>query len=456
MLAAACAPIAAAQSMSDAVWRSYSAGEIEKAISEAERELHLAEADGTRGAARLWNALMTSAFLHNTTGGHREAIALSARALDLTEKFKPSERPFRKGRALCWLGWAHARLALYDVAQGFFQEAAALGAPQGKVTVVPVWGLATQELGAIQIRRGEIEAGRKLLQQTTSYARQHGIAVGVAEGGAYLAELALFEGQYGEAERLANEAVAAAISCGCSDYNQLRAELVLAEAAVAQTNSQGIEEVRRLAARTVAEAEKRNVRPAVARGKLLLARLLPPDAVAEREKLLTEAESLLELTGGEERGVAKRELGTLYLDKKDLFLAEIYLRNGLQFSNESLRRVDISRLQGEMGRLYIEREMDDAAASELLAAKNSAVKLGELPGIVNNARKLGELYERRRLYALAVEEYQSAVDAVEAMVAREDSAAAIKNIQPALLALRERIIDIRSTAGLVDGAQPAL
>ncbi len=250
----------------------YRAGDIDQAKALYREELERAKKSGSTTAK--WTALFRSAWFYHELGDGKKALALSNEALVYARRTRD---PFRIGRTLSWIGWSYASMGAYPLAIKFYEEAIRLGAPKGKVVIPAVWGLATQELGAVYLRMGDKEAARRHLNATVDFAMKHGILTGVAEGGAHLAELYLLEGNYGLADTWARRAVEAAVQCDCSPNNISRAKTALARVMLDKAR---VDPASKWKAKGAIEESLRFAKAAknlryVAESELLLSRVLP-------------------------------------------------------------------------------------------------------------------------------------------------------------------------------------
>jgi tetratricopeptide (TPR) repeat protein len=322
----------------------YQSGDIEGAKAGYDKELAQARKAGKK--AKIWEKLMSLAWFEDETGKHWDSITHSNEALELAKQLK---NDFMQGRTLSWLGWAYAHLGLYEAAIKFYEQSIELGTKDGKIVHVPLWGLSTQELGAIHYKMGDIPRAKELLLKTTNFAKKNGIDVGIAEGGAHLAELSLTEGNLGEAEKWAEEAVNAAVRCGCSPNNLSRA--LVSKAKVAFEKYKLDASKRKLVEDAISEALNQATttdnKRYVAEGKLLSSKI-SNGSFQERFELVSSAFETLAEIESEERGSMEAELGKLFLEDNQLALAEFYLKNGLDINKELLRKLDNGFILSEL------------------------------------------------------------------------------------------------------------
>ena len=361
----------------------YKDGEIAKARAEFKAQLRTAEQQNV--PANLWRVLMNFAWFENEVSEYEQAIEYSNRALKVATSLN---KDLMIGRSLCWLGWSYASLGLYDLALSFYENAVEIGAPDGEIQIVPVWGLATQEIGAIYFKTGDSVGARKKLKETFGFAKRLGIFPGIAEGGAHLAELALVEGSFAEAEDYAIQALEAAKKCGCSPYNISRAKLVQAKVSLerAKHSSELFPAAKQMIEDTIDHCDKSGHLRCRAEAKILLAKCLPNDKIKKRLELLKSAFESLANAKSELRGLAEASLGRMYMENQQLKLAEFYLTNGYRVNKELFRRidnayisVDLAKLRGLKGEVKVELERLSEAADRalnagalLLAAKTQA------------------------------------------------------------------------------------
>ncbi|MEW5852113.1 MAG: hypothetical protein AB2A00_25215 [Myxococcota bacterium] len=376
-------------------------GEGVRSVERAGYERGLAAARVGKDPVALWSALMRMAWFEKSVDEHARAIALSNEALTVATR---QRNDFMIGRSLAWLGWSYAHLGLYELAQRCYERAVALGAPDGKVRHVAVWGLATQELGYLHFRMGHTREAKALLGRTVAYAREHRILVGVAEGGAHLAEIALQEGSPSEAWGLAREALRASEECNCSTVNTARARVMLARVAavLARQDPARHAEAVRLTDEAHAYATQVGSVRSQAEALLVRASLLPPHRHDERLRDVAAAFELLESTGSELRGRAQVELGRVYLEKEHTRLAELYITQGMKVDEGMFRTVDRGHSLLTLAQLRALQSDDTARLVALAEAADAAVAVGNTPvaleaqeSLANALAKLG--YDRMAL-----------------------------------------------------------
>ena len=421
-------------------WYEYHDGNIEKARVGYERII--AERKDSKRLIPKWHAFMEAAWFYHQIGESQRSIDYSNRALELGKEIG---RPFYIGRSLSWLAWGYADLGLYDLAVQFYTQSIELGAPEGKIEIISLWGMSTQELGYIYFRKGELEEAKEKITETTDFARRRKIWVGVGEGGAHLAEIALLEGRVREARTLANEAVEASIRCGCSPLNIARAKVVLAKAAVEEARvDQALDKEAQEAVQDVlAYAEKHAVGRFLAEAMILKSRLLPADDFEGRYQLLSHAYESLENLGNEHRGVAGAELGRLFLENSRMELAEFYLKQGYQVNQELFRTIDssevlaeIATLEGLKGNIRKRLKKTELAALE-------AKKRGALPLAFENESELSAEFFKLGYSRMSQKWTEQALETLSDLLNHQNEAKKKKVLLEHKLLLSERLLELR-------------
>ena len=412
---------------------------IEDSKETFQRELEAAEKSGDK--ARLWSALMGMAWFDHETGRSRESIELSNRALEIGSELN---NPFMIGRSLDWLGWAYSSLGMYELAEQFYTNAVEVGAPGGKVQHVAVWGLGLQELGALHFKMGRLDQAKKELEETTNFARTNGIDVGVAEGSAHLAELALAEGRLSDAETLAAEALAASLRCNCSPFNTARAQLMVAKIAWGRAK---IDPAREPAARKLIEealnrSEQSGVRTIAAESRLLAAHSIPVEQFQKRYDLVREAFETLESLEQERRGSAEAQLGRVLLDNDQTEMAEQYIKHGYKVNREMFRKIDNAYILGDLATI---RGLSNDRAKmykDLEAAAKRAEKMGTLPTALEMEQRLAAELERDGYDSLALDWAVQGLKTAQKLIEREKDPAAQHPFRTAEAALMEQIVSL--------------
>ncbi len=393
----------------------YRIGSVDEARAAFRAELDRAAM--AKDKRMLWHAYMSVAWFEDEVSEHRNAIEHSNKALEIAAELND---PFMIGRSLCWLGWAYAGLGMYDAALAFYTNAAELGAPNGEIVHPHVWGLATQEIGAIKFKMGQTAEAKKYLKQTYTYATEHEIDVGIAEGGAHLAEIALAEGDYSNAEKFSKKAVDAAERCNCSPYNLTRARVVRAKAELERSRFEPtrIAKARDMFNDLLADCEKLEHKRCLAETKLLISKTLPADRFDERYTLVMSAFETLANAESELRGVAEVEAGRLFLETENVRLAELYVKNGIKVDESMLRKTDkaaaaltLAEIEGRLGN-------EPEKAAQLAEAIKAAKKNVALPLILEAELKLVELLDEQGYDRASLEEIDGALRSANRLIER--------------------------------------
>lgn len=415
---------------------SYEYGELESARSAFTAALTKAEAGSDRNL--LWQTLMSSAWFEEALGEHRKAIDLSNRALDAASSNK---NEFQIGRSLIWVAWSYASIGLYELALELLEAAVEIGAPEGKIKIVPVWGFALQEMGHIYLRMGELSKAQEAVELTANFARQRGIAVGIAEGGVYLSEIAYQKGELSSALALAEEAYKAALDCACSPFNTARAMLQLAKtrfevsknkpdlraALIDQTEA------------AIAFAEKIGTKRYIAEGQILLSKMLSSELIDKRIELSTRAFELLAESEDEFEGSAQAHLGLIFAQKEELTLAKFYLERGVELNATLFRKLDkayaltaLANVQGLSGDMSLHLSNLEKAT---LDAENSEA----LPLAADNQEQLSMEYERLGFKLLAYRWGKRALHSIEKLLTLEKDPQRLKLLELRQLTNTERL-----------------
>ena len=394
----------------------YRAGRVEEARHEFENLLLQAEVSSD--SQQLWQALMGIAWFHGEIAEYRQAIMYSNRSLEIASSLNNS---FCIGRSLCWLGMNYANMGLYDLALEFYARALEIGAPKGVVTIIAVWGLAQQEMGAIHFRKGDIVKARNTIEVTYKFAKQHKIPPGITEGGAHLAEIALHEGELLKSIGLAEDAVATAEKCGCSPKNLSRARVILAKATVrrAETKADLRQNAAVLIEKAIETARNTENTRWLAEGMLVLSQFLGDDQLERRIALLDEALEYLTAAESEIRGTAEAQLGRLFLENQQFDLAKFYLDNGYMVNKELFRRVDSAYILADLSDLeslgnrhhQSWQKLGDSTA-EALATKNFSLAL-------ENQEAMASELEDAGYYSLAFQWTKAALKTLDNLKQKE-------------------------------------
>lgn len=414
-------------------------------IAEARKilEISLSSAHGSGDEVKLWQALMSIAWFEDELSNYRAAIEHSNKALEVATKLND---PWRIGRSLCWLGWAYSGLGLYEMAIAFYDNAIELGAPRGEIEHVAVWGLAKQEKGAILAKLGRVEEGKTLLEDTFQYAHLNRIDVGVAEGGAHLAEIALEQGRLDEAEKYALQAVKAGERCQCSVYNTLRARTVQAKVMLARVGADAelMPPLHKYLRGLENDCRMRDQKRCIAEVKLMQSRLIPVTDFASRRELVEEAFEILSNAEHELRGVAEAELGRVYLEGQRAHLAEFYLKNGLKVEEELLRKVSAAHILSDVATLEGMNGEERAQIQTLESVIEKANSSGSLPLLLETNLKLAEKYREHRNVTRAAQYESEALAAVEELLQANKEPAE----QQRLEGIRVQILESVAESGL--------
>ena len=399
----------------------YRDGCMAEARAAFEEQLRRAETAATdsKGRRALFEALISIAWFEDETGNHQNAIAFSNRALEIASSLDDS---CMIARSLAWLGWSYSSMGAYHAAKDLYENAVQLAAPGGEIRIVPVWGLSTQELGALKVKMGQVEEGRKLIEKTYGYAKEQGIDIGVAEGGVHLVELELREGNLGRARLLAEETIAAAERCKCGPLKVAQAWLVAAKVLMARAESDATiqDELGRALVRVVEFARGHGDPRTEAEALMLQSKVLPAHEFQRRSELLSAAVMLLEERNSELRGTAHATLGHLLLDNSNLDLASYYLKLGVKVNQEQFRKIDdayvsaaLAVLDGLTGerRGYLQK-LESAVEA---AAKNHALK-----ELVDHAERLASEYDSMGYRTLSLKYGKIALEALNEMLRKED------------------------------------
>ncbi|MCO6431413.1 MAG: tetratricopeptide repeat protein [Deltaproteobacteria bacterium] len=401
----------------DKAMQLYKSGD--KAAARRVFEQELKAARGGKRPDALWTALMRAAWFADETGEPKRSIEFSNEALEVASKINNN---FMIGRSLCWLGWAYSSMGRYTTAITFYEEAVKLGAPDGKIEIIPVWGLASQELGAIYFKMGETKKAKEILLETTKVAREHKVLAGVAEGGAHLAEIALVEGDIEEAWRWAKEGVKAADECACSPFNLARAKVVKAKVGVerAKRKSMDAEDAEKLIDEALDYSKKVGVVTLKAQAMILKSKAGYGLKSEKRLELLEDAIKTLEKSEHETRGAAQGALGGLWLDEKAVDLAEGYLKQGLKVNQEMLRQVDSAYMMTSIAELSGLKGDKKKELEELKAAADFALSTGDLTVAYKSSRKIGEMLLEDGYDSMARGWFESSAKALKELIDREE------------------------------------
>jgi tetratricopeptide (TPR) repeat protein len=452
------AAVPAASSESPSSYELYARGEAQNALIQAHADLKVALETGT--PSQRWQHMMHVAWLEESIGNHEAAFRLAERALVVASQ---DGNPFRVGRSLCWLGWSATSLGLYPLALEFYDAAIEQATDGNGGNQIPaVWGLATQEKGAVLAKMGELEAGAALIEETTEFARRNNIDVGVAEGGAHLARIALRRGDWVEAAARAEEALIAAEKCHCSAFNTNRARLVKARVVLERSriDPRYTSEAEAQIRAALAEAERVSDRRHVAEAQLLLSRAIGDRDLESRIALVSAAAETLHSLGSELRGSADGELGALMLASDRPDLAGIYLESGLQINRELLRKLDAAYILGDLAEIDLAANDSTAYLEKWMKSADQAEASGAWPLAAESQERIAEELYRRGFLSLSRHWSEKAAATIERMLEKSDDAGRRRELQWRKLALDERIVGIEieldhSPAPPSEKAEPA-
>jgi len=403
-------PGAASSSSSYELYRS---GKVREARAKAQTELASAESQGS--TALVWRHLMHVAWLEESVGEHRKSMQYATRALDLASTHGD---PFMVGRSLCWLGWSATSLGLYPLALELYGDAIETATDGGSVIRPMIWGLATQETGSLLAKMGDLDKGAALIAETTDYARRNDILVGVAEGGAHLAAIALVRGDLEEADQRAEEALLASERCDCSAYNTNRARVILARVALerARANPKFRSEAEKKIRVALAHAQRVSDRRHIAESRLLLSYAIDADDLERRQDLVASAAEMLDQIESELRGTADAQLGALFLESDQLELAEVYLRGGFELNEELMRKVDNAYIMGDLATHAELTEGVQGALEILMEAAERAEEVGAWPLAADNQERVAENLHSLGFLSLSLHWSEKAIGSLERLL----------------------------------------
>ncbi len=307
-----------------------------------------------------------------------------------------------------------------------------------------VWGLATQETGSLLAKMGDLDRGAALIESTTDYARRHDILVGVAEGGAHLASIALQRGDLAEANERAEEAVRASERCGCSAYNTNRARVTLARIVLerARTNPKFRGEALEKIQTALAGAEKMSDRRHIAEARLLLSQAVDPDDLPRRQELISSAADLLHETESELRGTADAQLGALLLESEQDALAAVYLRSGFDLNEELLRKLDGAYILGDLAMIDELGDDTQAALEKWMDAATLAEESGAWPLAAESQERLSEELRSLGFLRLSLHWTEKALASLERLLENARDPERREHLARRKLRLGERLVAI--------------
>lgn len=423
----------------------YKKGQVTEAITALKDDLE--DAVTLKDKNREWDGYMALGWMHDELGNHRKSIEFSNKALEVANGNK---NPFQVGRSLAWLGTTYSSMGLYDLAIQFFQEAIEIGAPDGEIKLPHVWGLSSQELGYVYFKMGDVSEAKRLLEKTTNYARKNRIDIGVAEGGAHLAEIALHEGRYVDAKKLAEEAVEASERCQCSPDNTGRARYVLASVEyqlLKGKGEKGLQTIRKNAEDTLQFAEKTENKRVIAMTKLLLSRTYQKRSqVEKRRKLIEEALEIVEQGENELKGVATAELGRAYLKENEASLAEFYLENGLQINEKMFRAIDNAYITSDLASAALELGAERQMLDRYLETAKRAKSTSAIPLLFETQKKIYLYYDKLGFYQAAYEWAEKAQETAIQLLDQEKDDERKRVLEDEILNIQTHLVDMSFAA----------
>lgn len=416
----------------------YFDGKIAEARASYKRALNRAVTSGQK--QEVWQKNMAISWFEEQVGNHRKAIDYSNDALKVALLL---EDDFRAGRSLCWLGWSYQSLGLYQLSLEFFEEAKKLGEDEsGNIKHVAVWGLATQELGALHFKMGNIETAKKFLHETYRFAEENKIKVGVAEGGRHLAEIALEEGELERARVYADAAFDAAVNGNCSPLNTTRAavtrgRVILAESKIGRAKlAEAIDSLEDALRR----AEKTNNRASIGEAKLLLSRTLPRKDFDDRYELVSDALRLLGNSENELRGTAEAELGRVFAANDQRSLAQFYLKNGFEINQDLFRNVNNAHVLVALARLEKVGAFRRSYLESLEKAATHAEAVGATPIAIAKQWELATALEKDGYYRLALKWARSALVLVETTLEKTSDSKRLVDLEDTRIDLSDLVV----------------
>lgn len=417
-------------------------------IAQADDALKLLESGNVQGARNIllselennqssWNSYMRIAWLEDTVSEHRKAIEYSNKALEIANKEKDS---FKIGRSLCWLGWAYSRLGLYELALQFLENAVEIGAPNGEVQIPMVWGLATQEIGAIYFRQGDTKGAIDKLLSTYKLASELGVSTGIAEGGVYLAEIYLATGNLGEAESYIGAALKN-IEAACPD---IRGKIYVTATKIWQKKSELMPEhkakTENLIKTTIDYCSKKNLPICHAEALLLKSQSIPYNHFTNRHNLVTDAFEILANKESELRGLAEAELGRVYLENDRVALAKFYIFNGVKVNKELFRKVDNAFLSKQLANLAEKNGEAEKQKNKLIESLDAALLSNLLPQALEVQKDLAKLHEKQGFYTAALQWNKDAQGTIKKIIEQNPAQEENKEFQIEMLKLEENAI----------------
>jgi tetratricopeptide (TPR) repeat protein len=393
-------------------------------IKEARVKLHQYLEDTLRmkTPSYTWWGYYTLAWFEHEVSEHENALKHSLLAWMAAKK---ANNPWMLGRILSWIGWSYASMGHYPLAIEFFKKAIEVGAPNGKIKLVGVWGLSTQELGRIYMKQGKLKKARKILTAVYDYAFKRNVGPGISEGGAHLANLNLLEGNLGEAEKYAKASLRAAHfgnRAKRGSPNNLARSLVT-YARVLYQKSLVLPSVSGLAEEEILKAlehcKKMHNKRYLAEAKILYSKVLVNSNPAVRMQLVEEALEILKGIKSEVLPMGNLELGKIYLEEKEVDLAKLYLKEGLKISVKQMQVVAQAYIIDEVAVLHGINDNMKAQVRELKKNIIRAKKSRLIPLLYQSYFKLMKLFESDGYSSLALNWNLKAQTALGTMIKNE-------------------------------------
>ena len=196
-----------------------------------------------------------------------------------------------------------------------------------------------------------------------------------------LAEIALHEGQSGEAVRAATEARDAAEKCGCTPFTLVHAKTELAAIAVekAMREAAQLPEAEKALKAAEDDAQKFRIKRFTAETQLLRAKLVPAHEFEKRYNLTREAFETLSTMESERRGDAEVAVGKIFLDEANVPLADFYLKHGVEVNDQMLRAVDKAYQIQDIAHVHGMRGDREQVLKKLQESADTALSSGALP-----------------------------------------------------------------------------
>ncbi len=411
----------------------YQAGDIKGARKAYKEQVNESK---SKSKKRQWAAHMGLGWVEDEVGNHWAAIDSLNAALEIANEIGDD---IRTGRTLSFLGWAYSSMGLYEAAIEFYEEAIKLGTTEsGRIKAIALWGLSKQELGAIYFKLGDTKKAKEYIFETYTFAASNGIDVGIAEGGAHLAEIFLVEGNLGEASRYAKEAIKAANRCGCSPNNTARAYVMLAKTVWEQSKHDFKlqKKAEGLMNDSLNFAMRIGNKRSIAETKLLISTRYDQEEIDKKYKLVAEAFEILANMESERRGDAEAELGQVFIEKNETKLAEFYLKNGYKINEKLLRKQANAYVVAKLADLAFLNKDIQKEIEELERAVNLARETGASKLVFEKSYELSQAYAEQGYLRLALDWGEVAQKEFKEMLTHETNStvsASLRNKEVELL-----------------------